>query len=190
MSVKTFMHASSSKKRLENGFSLLLLLSVLMGVVGYRASAAMISGHRATTTPSEKVLQTRTGLTIAQANDWSSVANRVLELTNYHRQQNGLRPLQFHNSLNKAAQAHSNDIGARNVLSHKGSDGSSSRDRARRYGFQGGYTAENVSSRKTPDEVVTGWMNSPGHRNNILNPKYRYMGIGYSKGKWTQTFGG
>ena len=190
MSIKIFMNANFSKKCLENGFILFLLSSVLTGVVGYSVSAATVLKQKATIAVPGKVPQADTDLNIAQANDWSSAANRVLELTNYHRQRNGLRPLQFNASLNNSAQAHSNDMAAHNYFDHTGSDGSSSGRRARQYGFEGGYTAENISTRKSPDDVVTGWMNSPGHRRNILDPNYRYMGIGYSKGKWTQTFGG
>jgi len=124
-------------------------------------------------------------------NSFSTAMIRVLEITNYYRQQKGLRSLQFNPQLMSAAQAHSNDMAKHGFLSHKGSGGSLPRERARQHGYRGGSTAENVASgQKSADAVVIAWMNSSGHRRNILNPRYREMGIGYNNRYWTQTFGG
>jgi uncharacterized protein YkwD len=123
-----------------------------------------------------------------------SVIQQVLDITNSERARAGLSPLRLHSQLNAAAQAHSNDMARNNFLSHTGSDGSSPFDRMKRHGYTVGWAAENVASgHSSPQDVMRGWMNSSGHRTNILNPRYRDIGIGYARGNqpyWTQVFGG
>ncbi|MNR50485.1 Cysteine-rich secretory protein family protein [compost metagenome] len=51
------------------------------------------------------------------------------------------------------------------------------------------YAGENIAKgQRTPEEVVKDWMNSPGHRKNILNPHYTMIGVGYFSGLWVQEF--
>ena len=122
-----------------------------------------------------------------------SVVQQVLDLVNRERGQGGLSPLRLHSQLNAAAQAHSNDMAKHNFMSHTGSDGSSPFDRIRRYGYNYQRAAENVAAGySSAQDVMRGWMNSSGHRANILNPHYRDIGIGYARSNkpyWTQTFG-
>ncbi|MBD2206238.1 CAP domain-containing protein [Calothrix sp. FACHB-1219] len=122
-----------------------------------------------------------------------SVIQQVLDIVNNERSRVGLSPLRLHSQLTAAAQAHSNDMARNNFMSHTGSDGSSPFDRMKRYGYNYRQAAENVASGySSPQDVMRGWMNSSGHRANILNPNYRDIGIGYANGNqlyWTQTFG-
>lgn len=125
------------------------------------------------------------------ASQFAEAMTRVLQLTNYYRQRARLAPLQFNSRLSAAAQAHSNDMASRNSLSHTGSDGSSFSIRLSRYGYRFRWGGENIAQgQRSSDEVVNAWMNSSGHRANILNPNFREMGIGYNNRYWTQTFGG
>ncbi|MDK3158159.1 CAP domain-containing protein [Kamptonema cortianum] len=126
--------------------------------------------------------------------------NRVLELTNQERSRLGLSPLTLSPLLSQAAQTHSQNMALQDFFNHTGLDGSSPSDRARIVGYTSG-AAENIAAGyTTPEAVVTGWMNSPGHRENILNPNYRTIGVGYhflanDTGQlnwnhyWTQMFG-
>jgi uncharacterized protein YkwD len=122
-----------------------------------------------------------------------SVVQQVLDLVNRKRGQAGLSPLRLHSQLNAAAQAHSNDMARHNFLSHTGADGSSPFDRIRRYGYNYRRAGENIASGySSAQDVMQGWLNSSGHRANILNPKFRDIGIGVASGNkryWTQTFG-
>jgi uncharacterized protein YkwD len=127
--------------------------------------------------------------------------DRVVELTNSYRAQNGLAPLQLNLKLSSAAQAHSEDMALRDYFSHTGSNGSSSSDRVLNAGYNYSYVGENIAAGyTTPEEVVQGWINSPGHRANILNANFKEIGIGYyhlehDTGSinynyyWTQEFG-
>jgi uncharacterized protein YkwD len=80
-------------------------------------------------------------------------------------------------------------------MSHTGSDGSSPFDRMKRYGYNYRWAGENVAAgQSSPQDAMRSWMNSSGHRKNILNGKFRDIGVGYARGGryghyWTQTFG-
>lgn len=119
---------------------------------------------------------------------------RVLDLTNAARADNGLAPLKYVASLGTAAQLHSEDQAARGQLTHTGSDGSDPGDRIERAGYVWRTWAENAAAGyATADSVVNGWMNSPGHRANILNPKVTQIGLGLAFSAngypyWTQDF--
>lgn len=110
----------------------------------------------------------------------------VIRLTNLERTSRGLPPLKRNGDLTDAARAHNLDMITNDFFSHTGSDGSSSSVRACRegflpYGWGSCYVGENIAAGyTTPADVVTGWMNSSGHRANILNPDYREIGLGHN----------
>ncbi|WP_019505213.1 CAP domain-containing protein [Pleurocapsa sp. PCC 7319] len=123
-----------------------------------------------------------------------SLIEEVFKIVNSERGRVGLSPLRLHSQLTAAAQAHSDDMARHNFLSHIGSDGSSPFDRITQYGYNFRWAGENIASGySSPQDVMQGWMNSSGHRANILNRNFRDIGIGYARGNqpyWTQTFGG
>ena len=99
-------------------------------------------------------------------------------------------PLSLERRLTRAAQLHSQDMEARQTMSHTGSDGSDLRDRATRQGYQWSRLGENVAYGYTsPAGVVTGWLGSPGHCANIMNPDFTELGVGLEGTFWTQLFG-
>lgn len=126
----------------------------------------------------------------------SELAYRVLELVNVQREENGLEPLQWDDKLANAAQAHCEDMIERNFFDHNNPDGESSYDRIKAQGVPYFMTAENIAAgQQTPESVMDSWMNSEGHRANILNPELTHIGIGVAYGGyygiyWTQCFGG
>ena len=125
----------------------------------------------------------------------TSAIQQVLNLVNNERSKAGARPLRLHSRLNAAAQAHSNDMARNNFMGHTGSDGSKMTDRMKRYGYNYRWAGENVAAgQKSARAVMRAWMNSSGHRKNILNPNFRDIGIAYAQGGrygiyWTQVFG-
>lgn len=119
----------------------------------------------------------------------SATASQVAQLTNQVRAKYRLRPLRFNCRLYNAAQRHTIDMVNSNRISHRGSDGSSVGSRVKRSGYKFSAVAENVAQgQRTPSQVVNSWMNSPGHRRNILNPQYTDIGVGYANNYWTQVF--
>lgn len=120
----------------------------------------------------------------------SSYVLEVAKLTNQVRAKYRLHPLRFNCKLYSAAQDHTFNMVRMRKMSHTGSDGSSVANRVQRVGYQYSAVAENVAqARKEPSQVVEAWMNSPRHRNNILNSEYTEIGVGYSNNYWTQVFG-
>ncbi|MEW1825792.1 CAP domain-containing protein [Streptomyces sp. NPDC088196] len=122
-------------------------------------------------------------------------ATEVVDLTNAERARAGLRALAVDPLLTAAAQAHSTDMVARAFYSHTSPDGSQPWDRAAAAGSRRRTIGENIAcGQRSAAEVVEGWMNSPGHRANILKPDFTHIGIGFAGGGqngtyWTQLFG-
>lgn len=124
-----------------------------------------------------------------------SFAQEVLSLVNAQRTKNGLKALTLDSSLSKVAQAHSDDMAKNNYFSHTSLSGLSPFDRIKNAGISYKTAGENIAAgQKTPEQVVQGWMNSEGHRKNILNASFTKMGLGYAtsnsgyKTYWTQLF--
>ncbi|MFJ3445904.1 CAP domain-containing protein [Streptomyces sp. NPDC086081] len=123
-------------------------------------------------------------------------AATVIGLTNDARARAGLPPLAVDPRLTAAAQAHSADMVARAFYAHTAPDGSRPWDRAAAAGSTLRSIGENIAcGQRSPADVVEGWLNSPGHRANILRPDFTHIGIGFAGGGragtyWTQMFGG
>jgi len=106
--------------------------------------------------------------------------SQVLTLTNQYRQQNGLRPVSYNNLLSSAAQTHSRNMAVQDFFSHTGLNGSQPWDRVSATGYQWSRVTENIAAGyRTAQEVVRGWINSPGHRANLLDPNVTQIGVGY-----------
>ncbi|MFJ8073311.1 CAP domain-containing protein [Streptomyces sp. NPDC096176] len=117
---------------------------------------------------------------------------RVVELVNSERSKAGCSPVTVNAKLTKAAQAHSEDMASHRNMSHTGSDGSDAGDRITRAGYHWSTYGENVAyGYSTPEEVMAGWMSSPGHKENILNCEFKEIGVGLAQPDdyWTQNFG-
>ena len=125
----------------------------------------------------------------APSGNTGSQAQQVINLTNAERAKNGCPSVTANSQLNQASKAHSQDMVRNNYFSHTGRDGSSPSDRARRFGYNGGAGENIANGYPTPAAVVQGWMNSPGHRANILNCRYTKIGVGVEGAMWTQMFG-
>ncbi|MFI1735006.1 CAP domain-containing protein [Streptomyces acidicola] len=126
----------------------------------------------------------------------TQTAAEVIALTNAERASAGLRPLADDPLLATAAQAHSTDMVARAFYSHTSPDGGEPWHRAAAAGSTRRTIGENIAcGQRSAAEVVRGWMDSPGHRANILKPGFTHIGIGFAGGGeagtyWTQLFGG
>ncbi|MFJ7492612.1 CAP domain-containing protein [Streptomyces sp. NPDC097727] len=122
----------------------------------------------------------------------SGAAARIVTLVNSERSKAGCSPLTMNAKLTKAAQDHSADMASHRNMSHTGSDGSDPGDRITRAGYQWSAYGENVAyGYTTPESVMAGWMNSPGHKRNILDCSFKEIGVGLAQpgNYWTQDFG-
>ncbi|MFD0687218.1 CAP domain-containing protein [Actinomadura fibrosa] len=121
-------------------------------------------------------------------------AGQVIALTNAERAKHGCGPLTLDAKLQSAAQAHSADMVARNFFDHTNPSGKDPGDRITAAGYRWSTYGENIAAgQQTPASVMSSWMNSPGHRANILNCKFKNIGVGVAKKGnspyWTQDFG-
>lgn len=120
----------------------------------------------------------------------SGAVARVVELVNAERAEAGCAPVTANSTLNTAAQRHSEDMASTGTMSHTGSDGSDPGERITRAGYAWSTYGENVAyGYSTPEQVMQGWMTSPGHKANILNCSFKEIGVGLSGTYWTQDFG-
>ena len=120
-----------------------------------------------------------------------SAEQQVLNLVNAERANAGCGAVSFNGQLNAAALAHSQDMSANGYFSHTGLNGSQPWDRAEAAGYSYRSIGENIAQGYgSAEAVMNGWMNSSGHRANILNCDFTEMGIGRASGNyWTQLFG-
>jgi uncharacterized protein YkwD len=105
-------------------------------------------------------------------------------------------PLSASRKLNDAAGDHARDMARRNFFDHRGSDGSQPKDRVLRADYQPRLTGENIAlGPESAEEVVAGWLASPGHCANIMDSRFQDIGVGLATGRgrgriyWVQTFG-
>lgn len=131
--------------------------------------------------------------TTAAAGGSAGAENTVIELANAARDKAGCAPLRFDTRLRTAARAHSTDMGVHDYFSHTSPNGDTFADRIEDAGYPHP-GAENIArGYETAAEVMDGWMNSEGHRANILNCGLRTIGVGVYYGAggpwWTQDFG-
>jgi len=128
------------------------------------------------------------------ANRTVSYEQRVVELVNEERAKAGLGALTVSDSLNAVAKLRASELEKK--FSHTRPDGRSCFTAYSECGANYGWKAENIAAGyQTPEEAMAGWMNSSGHRANILSPNYTYIGVGYYGGGgyygtyWSQNFG-
>ncbi|WP_055493511.1 CAP domain-containing protein [Streptomyces sp. TP-A0356] len=123
----------------------------------------------------------------------TAVEAQVLQLVNQERAKVGCSPVTASNALTKLAEAFSQDMAARSFFDHTDPNGKTPWDRAAALGITG-LGGENIArGQTTAQDVMDAWMNSPGHRANILNCNFRTLGVGVHFGSggpwWTQDFG-
>ena len=126
--------------------------------------------------------------------DFSSYQQQVLDLVNAERTKRGISALTLDSNLSNVATKKSQDMVNKNYFDHTSPTYGSPFDMMKQFGISYRTAGENIAKgQKTPQEVVTAWMNSEGHRKNILNPNFTNLGVGIAKDSkgttyWTQMF--
>ncbi|MEU2714255.1 sigma-70 family RNA polymerase sigma factor [Streptomyces sp. NPDC007205] len=124
----------------------------------------------------------------------TDTVDQVVALVNKERAAAGCGPLAEDPQLQKAAQGQSDDMAARHFFDHTNPDGADPGQRITAAGYRWSTYGENIAQgQQTAAAVMDSWMNSPGHRANILNCSFKDIGVGVHKGTggpwWTQDFG-
>ncbi|RHW37572.1 hypothetical protein D1B33_08560 [Lysinibacillus yapensis] len=142
--------------------------------------------------PTETVKETEeTKAPVANDDSVSAFETQVVELTNAERAKAGLAPLEAYAPLMDVAEAKSEDMAANNYFSHNSPTLGSPFDQMKAAGISYRAAGENIAQgQRTPEEVVQAWMNSEGHRANILNANFTHIGVGHVENGnyWTQQF--
>jgi len=123
--------------------------------------------------------------------DVGQFVQQVIDLTNAQRSKNGLPALKADSQLSSVAQKKSADMAQNNYFSHTSPTYGSPFDMMRDFGVTYKSAGENIAQgQRSPQEVVNAWMNSEGHRKNILSANFTHIGVGYEKSgnHWTQMF--
>lgn len=126
--------------------------------------------------------------------NFDSFQREVLKLVNEERNKAGLKPLTLNSNLSNIATIKSQDMINKNYFSHTSPTYGSPFDMMKKFGVSYKTAAENIAKgQTTPQQVMNSWMNSSGHRSNILNPNFTQLGVGVAKSSngtiyWTQMF--
>ncbi len=126
----------------------------------------------------------------------NSMEKQVASLTNSERKAKGLSALTLDNQLSKLARLKAEDMAKKGYFSHTSPTYGSAFDMMNKYGVSYRTAGENIAKgQKTAESVMNGWMNSSGHRANILSSAYTNIGVGYAKDSrgntyWVQIFKG
>ena len=156
-------------------------------------TAAPTTATPTTAAPTTAAPTTAAPTTAGGGGGGSATQQLILELVNTERAANGCGAVTLNSQLNNAATAHSEDMSSNDYFDHTGLNGSKPWDRAKAAGYGSSFIGENIAQGYgSADSVMDGWMNSPGHRANILNCGYNHLGVGLSNqgNYWTQLFGG
>ncbi|MFH8369871.1 sigma-70 family RNA polymerase sigma factor [Streptomyces sp. NPDC018031] len=168
------------------------------------ASPSASRSHRPSRKPSPRPTPSRTPATTpapttpapttAAPQGGGTHSGEVTRLVNAERARNGCGPMTLNSRLDTAAQRHSDDMADRGFFDHTNPDGAGPGERITAAGYRWSTYGENIAAgQRTPEDVIRSWMNSPGHRANILNCSFKEIGIGYREGAggpwWTQNFG-
>lgn len=169
---------------LQTGLGLMLL-----GLAASGTSATSLA--RAESLNSNRIGFSQRPVQLAQISP--SILQDLLTQVNAERQRAGAPPLRISPQLTTAAQRHAQDMARNRQISHNGSDGSTMQSRIEEARYPWTTIGENVAmGQTTPEAVMTTWMNSPGHRQNILNPDFAELGLSYAEAGgrlyWVQVF--
>lgn len=118
--------------------------------------------------------------------DMDSISCEIFSLTNAERLKAQLPPLHYNPTCFAMAQEQSDDMSIRHYFDHQRPEESFSQ-RVARFGLQSG-VGENIAAARSPSQAMALWMKSPGHRRNILNPRFLGLGVGFKNGLYTQAF--
>lgn len=150
----------------------------------------IISANRQVTNPS--MIYPGQKLTVPNIDDVKKLESEVVRLVNVERAKHGLAPLTQNWELSRVARYKSQDMKNKGYFSHYSPTYGSPFDMMKKFGFKFYSAGENIAmGQRTPQEVMTAWMNSPGHRANILKADFKEIGVGLARDGsmyWTQMF--
>ncbi|MCH4240134.1 MAG: CAP domain-containing protein [Oscillospiraceae bacterium] len=158
------------------------------------SSASVTSSPSSASTSHSSSVQSSSAVSAQTSSGYAAFQNEVLTLVNQQRTANGLRALSANAQLMKTATLKSEDMAKLNYFDHTSPTYGSPFDMMKQFGISYRTAGENIAMGQTsPEQVMNGWMNSEGHRKNILNAAFTQIGIGIAQNAngqyiWTQQF--
>ncbi|WP_444544024.1 CAP domain-containing protein [Paenibacillus marchantiophytorum] len=126
---------------------------------------------------------------VATAPSQATFASQVVTIVNQERAKAGLSPLTSNSALTTMALDKAKDMYNNGYFDHTSPTYGSPFDMMSTYGIRYSYAGENIAKgQQTPEAVMKAWMNSTGHRQNILSPNFTQIGVAYYNGEWVQEF--
>ncbi len=182
---KTAVHAQPITYTVKSGDSMWKI------AVRYQIGVSeIISANRQIANPN--IIIPGQKLTIPNINDVKKLESEVVRLVNIERAKRGLAPLKENWELSRVARYKSADMKNKGYFSHQSPTYGSPFNMMENFGFKFYTAGENIAmGQRTPQEVMNAWMNSQGHRANILKPDFKEIGVGLAKDGtiyWTQMF--
>lgn len=137
-----------------------------------------------------ELIYTGSVLKIPDIKEIKNIENNVIKLVNAERQKRGIAPLKSNWQLSRVARYKSQDMRDKKYFSHTSPTFGSPFVMIRNFGISFTTAGENIAmGQRNAEQVMNSWMNSAGHRSNILNPSFSEIGVGYTSGYyWTQMF--
>jgi uncharacterized YkwD family protein/spore coat assembly protein SafA len=182
---KTAVHAQNITYTVKSGDSMWKI------AVKYQIGVSeIISANRQITNPN--MIMPGQNLSIPNINDVKKLESEVVRLVNIERAKHGLAPVKENWELSRVARYKSTDMKTKGYFDHYSPTYGSPFDMMKKFGFKFYSAGENIAmGQRTPQEVMTAWMNSPGHRANILKADFKEIGVGLARDGsmyWTQMF--
>jgi len=187
---------------MPSALRLTLVLTLALGLAGLASGSYFLSSRAPEShsspdlaLPSSPAAAALNASTSTSGDNVSSYEQQVLASTNAQRAVVGCQALTWNSTLAAAARTHSQDMAAKNYFDHNSLDGATPAQRVTAAGYRYRQFAENIAAgQATPSDVMASWMNSAGHKANILNCALTELGVGFATGGaygtyWTQDFG-
>ncbi|WP_374017992.1 CAP domain-containing protein [Paenibacillus thiaminolyticus] len=181
--------SSITTKEAQNGIPW-DLLDLIQTPAGNPANQAP-TGNPERKVPTGSTGQVQEGINDTKNNNSSAFEQQVLDLVNQERSKTGLSSLSMSEELSNMAMVKAQDMYNNNYFDHTSPTHGSPFDMMKEFGITYNSAGENIAKgQTTPTQVMNDWMNSPGHKANILNNSYTHIGIAYYNNTWVQEFKG
>jgi uncharacterized protein YkwD len=185
--LNTFKRSSSQQFGKYFLISLVVFLCffVVKTIINKRQQIIITKNNELTFSPSSQGVQTNNEITVSPPLQWGLTKDGVIAQTNKARQENGALPLLTENQLLDAiAEERLNDMFKNQYFSHYPPSGETYMELATRFGYAYSHLAENIASGvyRNDEKIIDGWMQSPGHRANIMSPDISEIGVAVKKG--------
>lgn len=166
------------------------LLDLIQTPAGNPANQAP-TGNPERKEPTGSTGQAQEDINDTKNNNSSAFEQQVLDLVNQERSKTGLSSLSRNEELSNMAMVKAQDMYNNNYFDHNSPTHGSPFDMMKEFGITYNSAGENIAKgQTTPTQVMNDWMNSPGHKANILNNSYTHIGIAYYNNTWVQEFKG